>query len=83
MSSEEMKDILVRDLPRKPSVEFAMRVHAIRIDAFRVCFGCIKALGCDPQNIVKVERNYWTRENDPNLKAAEACPDFEFDPGKD
>ncbi len=83
MCPEEKKDILVIDLPGKPSIDFAMRVHAVRIDAFRVCFGCIGARGCDLQKIIEVEKKFWSRENDPDLKAVEACPDFVPDPGKD
>jgi hypothetical protein len=78
MSPEEVKDILVSDLPRIPSLEVAIRSQSERIDIPPVCFICISVNDCSKQNIEAVEGKFriMKPETNPNLKAIEVCQGF-------
>jgi len=83
MSPEEIKDILVGELPLYPSEELVFLAKSIRIDISRICYGCIKVFSCAIPKIEDTERKMWGRDNDPSIKAYEVCPDLELDPGQD
>jgi hypothetical protein len=72
------EEILLSDLPQKPSVEVAIRAHGSGIDIPPVCFTCLAVMDCPPSKIGVADGKTLRLQSTDGVKASDICPEFKI-----